>query len=78
MRAEREDMMAELIQGLIGQEVRVWSVAASQSYADDGVLIACDGAWLCLRNGANELLYFPIHNIRLLKPHGRPKLDSAL
>jgi hypothetical protein len=59
--------MVSLIQELVGKRVRLWSGRGENSYADDGVLDACDGEWLRLdKNG--EKLYFPLYNVRLIKP----------
>ena len=59
--------MKVLIEELIGKTVEIRSQAGQADYRDDGVLEACDERWLRLRKGY-ELIYFPINNVRLVKP----------
>lgn len=68
---------SEMMQRLIGQQVRVWTEGGSAAYTDEGVLVACDAQWLCVRNGGGDVLYFPIQNVRLVKPQGRAAADPA-
>lgn len=63
---------------LIGQEVQVWSMGGTQVYTDTGVVTAFDDPWLMLQGKDGQLLYFPVHNIRLVKPTRDRRGDSHL
>jgi hypothetical protein len=59
--------MNEAIKELIGQRVEVWSVGTDTPYHDTGVLEAFDYPWIRILGDANEVMCFPVHNVRLLK-----------
>jgi hypothetical protein len=62
--------MNSVLSELLGKEVEVRSMSSGDSgtdWKDSGVLEAFDGQWLKLRKG-HERLYFPIYNVRLVKP----------
>ena len=58
--------MNTLIQELLERRVEVRS--GSTEGRDSGTLEACDERWIKLRKDSGELLYFPIANVRLVKP----------
>lgn len=64
---EKERAVNEALSELIGHQVdvrsRVWNGEAS----DEGILEAYDYPWIRLRKGKDELLCFPVHNIRFVK-----------
>lgn len=60
--------MKYLLEELIGKPVKVWSQRGDHEYSDEGVLEAFDGLCLRVRLSSHEVLYFPIHNVRLVKP----------
>ena len=60
--------MTDVLQALIGQWVEVRSQSGNHDYRDDGTLQAYDDRWIVLQNSAGEQIYFPITNVRLLKP----------
>ncbi len=53
---------------LLGQEVEVRSLRGQSECVDSGVLEAYDERWLKVRQSPEQVLYFPIANVRLLKP----------
>ena len=53
---------------LIGKKVVVYSDSANGERQDIGVLESADQLWLKLRKAANELMYFCLYNVRLVKP----------
>lgn len=57
-----------LIYELLERRVEVRSQAGNAEGTDRGTLEACDAQWLRLRKENGELLYFPIVNVRLVKP----------
>jgi hypothetical protein len=59
--------MNDALRDLIGQRVKVWSGEGQTSYTDEGVLEAFVDPWIRLRNDQNELLCFPVYNVRLVK-----------
>jgi ferredoxin-fold anticodon binding domain-containing protein len=59
--------MSELLRGLVGSQVRVYSIQGQSEASDTGLLEAFDDNWVCL-NQDGERLYFSVHRIRLIKP----------
>ena len=57
----------DVLEALLGQWIEVRSQAPNTDYRDDGVLEAYDARWLVLRKDSG-LIYFPIANVRLVKP----------
>jgi hypothetical protein len=57
--------MSEILKGLLGRKVSVWTLEASTT-RDDGVLHAFDDKVVVLDKG-KELLYIPWTAIRLIK-----------
>ena len=64
---EKECGANEALGELIGHRVEVRSHSGEGDAADEGVLESFDYPWLCLRKGKDEILCFPVHNIRLVK-----------
>jgi hypothetical protein len=60
--------MNSIIEELLGYNVQVRSQWGQSEGRDEGVLEACDGRWIRLRKDNGETLYFPIANVRLVKP----------
>jgi len=60
--------MNDLLKDLLGQHVAIWSQVGSSNARDEGKLISYDERWVKIENSGRESLYFPIANIRLLKP----------
>jgi hypothetical protein len=60
--------MNEILKEVLGREVEVRSQAGDRDFRDDGKLVAYDERWIKIEVGANSFLYFPIANVRLLKP----------
>lgn len=58
-------MNNDVLQGLVGQQVELRGESAT---IDKGILQAYDDRWVVLKKLGDELLYFPIANVRLLKP----------
>jgi hypothetical protein len=58
--------MNDLRKELLGKKVEVRS--GDGSYRDEGKLVDYDERWVKLDKGYDEVIYFPIVNIRLLKP----------
>lgn len=56
----------EILQEIVGRTIEVRS--GDGSYRDDGKLVAYDERWIKVEKGSGESLYFPIFNIRLVKP----------
>ncbi|HEY3280979.1 MAG TPA: hypothetical protein VGN26_01785 [Armatimonadota bacterium] len=63
-----------LIDELVGIKIEIWTTGGQNDFHDQGVLEAADGDWLRLTKTDGSLLYFPIHQIRLLKPLGDPRI----
>ena len=59
--------MSELLRGLIGSQVQIYSVRGQAEVSDAGTLEAFDDAWVCLSQ-EGEKLYFSVYRIRLIKP----------
>jgi hypothetical protein len=59
--------MNSLIDEMIGKKVQVFSVNGSGEQQVVGTLEAFDGTWAKVRKAENEVLYFGIHQIRLIK-----------
>lgn len=53
---------------LIGKKVVVFSDSANGERQDIGTLEASDQLWLRLRKAGNEMMYFCLYNVRLVKP----------
>ena len=60
--------MNDLLKELIGRTVEVRSRSGDTGYRDEGKLVDCDERWIKLDKGYDGVLYFPIANIRLVKP----------
>jgi len=58
------DLLAELI----GKKVTVHSIQGDAERQDVGTLEAVQGNWLRLRKSGNEVLFFGVVHIRLVKP----------
>lgn len=58
----------DILKPLLGHTVEVRSRGGEQGFRDDGVLVAYDDRWVQLQKNNGEVLFFPISNIRLLKP----------
>jgi hypothetical protein len=58
--------MTSLLTELVGKQVEITSIGGETRFVDRGVLEAFDEHWVRLRKG-NEVLYFPVYRIRLLK-----------
>ena len=61
-------MKEDLLQDLVGRRVEVRSQAGNHDYRDDGKLVAYDARWICIEVAYGDRIYFPIANVRLLKP----------
>ena len=63
--------MNDVLSGLIGRMVQVYSVRGETEVSDTGVLEAYleayDDTWRCLSRGGDKL-YFSIARVRLIKP----------
>lgn len=62
--------MNDLLQELLGKVVEVRTRGGDRGYQDAGTLTAYDEHWIKLEKEGGEALYFPIANIRLVKPLG--------
>lgn len=60
--------MKGILEELPRQHVEVRSQANNHDYRDDGVLEEYDERWIKIRKSSGETIYFPIANVRLLKP----------
>lgn len=60
--------MNDLLQELLGKEVEVRSQAGQRDCYDSGTLVAYDEKWIKIEKGQDFCLYYPIVNVRLLKP----------
>ena len=58
----------DILQGLLGQRVRVESTTGDARFTDDGKLEAYEYPWVRLRKDGGEVLCFPVYHIRLIKP----------
>ncbi len=59
----------DLLRELVGRKVTVFSLQGGGSERQDvGMLEAADSVWLRLRKGESEVMYFTVHQIRLIKP----------
>ena len=58
--------MDDVLQGLVGRQVQVYSVRGETEIRDTGVLEAYDAHWLRL-NCSGDSLYFSISRVRLIK-----------
>ena len=56
------------MEGMIGKKVIVYSDSASGERQDVGTLESADGPWLCVKKNTNEVLYFCLYNVRVVKP----------
>lgn len=52
---------------LVGHQVEVISMEGPDRYVDTGIMEWCDGSWIQLRKKNNDVLCFPIYNVRLVK-----------
>jgi hypothetical protein len=59
------------LRDLIGQRVKVWSVAGNTEHSDEGTLEGVDNGWLRLRSDGGGLLCFSVVLVRLVKPISR-------
>ncbi len=60
----------QLINELVGQKVTIYSEQGEAERQDIGLLETSDAVWLRLRKADNEVLYFCIHRIRMIKAFG--------
>lgn len=60
--------MNDILQPLLNQSVEVRSQSGNHDYRDDGVLVAYDDRWIQIQTTGGETIFFPIANVRLLKP----------
>ncbi len=58
--------MNDMLEELLGKTVEVRS--GNTDCHDDGQLLAYDERWIKLAKETGEVIYFPIANIRLIKP----------
>jgi hypothetical protein len=63
--------MDGLLSDLVGTKIDLWSGGGGSEHVDHGTLEAFDGQWCRVRDGSDQVLCFPISNIRLVK--GRPQ-----
>lgn len=68
MRHSQDGGEDNVLSELLGRDVEVRSLRGQSECVDSGVLEAFDERWIKLRTDSDELLYFPIANVRLLKP----------
>ncbi len=60
-----------VLQDLIGQRAIIWSRMGQLEAKDEGILEAFDSLFVRLRcqtMTGEALLYFPLYNVRLIKP----------
>lgn len=60
-------MNGNLIDEMIGKKVQVFSVNGAGEQQVVGTLEAFDGVWVKVKKAENDVLYFPIYQIRLIK-----------
>ncbi len=60
--------MKDLLEELLGRTVEVRSQSDGANSRDDGKLVAYDERWIKIQKSYGEVLFFPIANVRLLKP----------
>ncbi|HEY3268339.1 MAG TPA: hypothetical protein VGM37_15580 [Armatimonadota bacterium] len=60
--------MDSLLRTLVGQTVTVYTISSQSSFSDTGMLDSYDEQFIRLRDKKGQTLYFPIANIRLIKP----------
>ena len=61
--------MAEILKPLVGKKVTVYTlVGGGQDRQDVGTLEQVEGNWLQIRKGDSDVLFFPVANVRLVKP----------
>lgn len=63
-------MSEDILKELLGKVVEVRSQSERGDPRDDGKLVSYDARWICIEKNFGERLYFPITNVRLLKPLG--------
>jgi hypothetical protein len=56
------------LRDLVGQRVKLWSVAGNNEHSDQGTLEGIDNGWLRLRSDDGGLLCFSVGLVRLVKP----------
>lgn len=61
-------MNEDLLKEIVGRRVEVRSQAGNADFRDDGKLVSYDARWICIETSYGERIYFPIANVRLLKP----------
>ena len=59
--------MKDILEELLGEYIEVISRGGNTAYRDSGVLEDYDEQWIKIRKEL-ETLYFPIANVRVLKP----------
>jgi hypothetical protein len=59
------------LRDLVGQRVKVWSVAGNTEHSDQGTLESVENGWLRLRSDDGGLLCFSVGLVRLVKPISR-------
>ena len=60
--------MKDILEELLGEYIELHSSTGNGSYRDAGVLEDYDERWIKLRKDSEDAYYFPIANVRLLKP----------
>lgn len=53
---------------VLNQRVEVRSISGGAAYQDVGNLVACDERWIQVQTSLGAMLFFPIANVRLVKP----------
>lgn len=59
--------MSDLLKELLGKHVELRS-QSERDWRDDGILQDYDERWIKLRKSSGDTIYFPIVNVRLVKP----------
>lgn len=59
--------MNSLIEEMMGKKVQVFSINGAGEQQVVGTLEAFDGTWVKVRKAENDILYFPVTNVRLIK-----------
>ena len=60
--------MKDLLEELLGRTVEVRSQSERGDHRDDGKLVGYDERWIKIEKSYSETIFFPIANVRLLKP----------
>ena len=60
-------MNGQVINEMIGKKVQVFSVHGGGEHEVVGTLEAVDGVWVKIKKAENEVLFFSIYQVRLIK-----------